>query len=38
MTNIWMNRKKLDECAYIQDIEYNEQIIKIGRELNKRDI
>ena len=38
MTNIRISRKKLGECAYIQDIEYNEQIIEIGRELNKRDV
>ena len=29
--------KNLGKCAHIQNIEYNEQIIQIGRELDKRD-
>ena len=29
--------KILGKCAYTQNVEYNEQIIQISRELDKRD-
>ena len=28
-------QKKFGKCAYIQNIEYNEHITQIGKELNK---
>ena len=28
-------QKKFGKCAYIQNIEYSEQITQIGKELNK---
>ena len=30
-------QKSLGKCAYIQNVEYNEQITQPSRELNKRD-
>ena len=29
-------KKNFGKCAYIQNVEYNEQINQISRELNKR--